>query len=199
MAPEVFFRQYNRMQGWERRALQLARGSVLDIGAGAGCHSLILQQRGLDVVAVESSVSASEVMRLRGVERVIHSRIEDIKGIPFDTILLLMNGIGMCGHEAETLGLLRHCRKLLAKNGQILGDSTDVLYAQMNTLGSFSGSHYYGRAEFVIEYRGVKSKPFKWLYLDPSLLSELADKAGLQAEIVYRGEGFHYLARLTHS
>jgi hypothetical protein len=87
---------------------------------------------------------------------------------------------------------------MLTKGGQIIGDSTDILYSRMDSLSGFPpGNTYYGEVEFRLEYCGVKGTPFRWLYLDPSLLAELSDKAGLHCEIVQRSKDFHYLARLT--
>jgi SAM-dependent methyltransferase len=198
LMPSLFFRNYRHMRAWDRQALRMAKGSVLDAGAGSGGHSLILQGRGMDVTAVERSPASCEVMRLRGVQRVIQENLFDLRGIPFDTILMLMNGLGMAGTEKETLKLFRHLRKMLTKGGQIIGDSTDILYSRMDSLSGFPpGNTYYGEVEFRLEYCGVKGTPFRWLYLDPSLLAELSDKAGLHCEIVQRSKDFHYLARLT--
>jgi len=197
MQPSVFFRNYSHMQGWERRAMQLTRGSVLDVGAGAGCHSLLLQRRGLDVTALDQSPLACDVMHDRGVHRILQENISDVRGISFDTILFMMNGLGMSGTSSQTIKMLSHCRKLLGKKGQILGDSTDILYSRMNSLEAFGQDHYYGEVEFEIEYHGMRAAPFRWLYLDPALLAELADKAGLEVNIEYRDSDFHYLARMT--
>jgi SAM-dependent methyltransferase len=198
LLPSVFFRSYSTMKGWDRLALRIARGSVLDVGAGAGSHSLILQHRDLDVTAIDTSGYACEVMKRRGVRRVMHENIFDVRGIPFDTLLMMMNGLGMAGTEKDTLKLFRHLRKLLAPGGQIVGDSTDILYSRMNPLEAFEpGTTYYGEVEFRLEYLSQKSQPFRWLYLDPALLAELADKAGLLCDVIYRSEDFHYLARMT--
>jgi len=198
MSASVFFRKYAQMQSWDRQALRLSKGSVLDVGAGAGSHSLLLEQRGFDVSALEISPLACEVMKARGAKRVMNEDVLHVKGIPFDTVLLLMNGLGLLGTEQETLKLFRHLKKMLTKGGQILGDSTDILYARMDSLGGFQDKGaYYGQVEFILKYKGKQSLPFNWLYLDPSLLAELSDKAGLRCEIMYRSKDFHYLARLT--
>jgi len=191
-------RSYHQMKGWERQALSFCKGSVLDVGAGTGGHSLTLQKRGLDVTAIEISPSCCEVMRERGIEQVINDSIFNLKGIEYNTILLMMNGLGMCGNESETLRLFKHLKKLLAKGGQIIGDSTDILYARMNAMENFDfNGKFYGEVEFQLGYKNKKGTPFNWLYLDPVLLAELSDKAGLKAEIVRRDKDFHYLARLT--
>jgi SAM-dependent methyltransferase len=198
MLPSLFFRKYQTMRGYERLALKLCKGSVLDVGAAAGCHSLVLQRRGLDVTALEKSPLAAEVARLRGVERVICDDVFHVKGIQFNTILLLMNGLGMGGNEEGTLKLLKHLKKMLAPKGCIYGDSTDILYQTMDVNGVFGQGHeYHGQVKFDLKYRGVKAEPFPWIYLDPALLAELCDKAGLKCQIIHRDPNFHYLAKIT--
>lgn len=50
---EYLFRNYSEMNNIEKKALQLSYGHVLDIGAGAGCHSLYLQnEKNLSVTAL---------------------------------------------------------------------------------------------------------------------------------------------------
>lgn len=197
MRPSLFFRSYQHMKGYERLALRLAKGSVLDVGAAAGCHSLILQRRELDVTAVEISPVAAAIAAQRGVKRVLNESIFDVKGIPFNTILMLMNGLGMGGSEEGTLKLLKHLKKLLAPKGVIIGDSTDILYNTMNFHGAFeAGESYHGKVTFQLVYKKVEAKPFDWIYLDPALLAELCDKTGLSCEIIHRDVDFHYLSRL---
>ncbi len=197
MLASLFFRNYQLMRGYERLALRYAKGSVLDVGAAAGCHSLILQKRKLDVTALEISPLACDVMKQRGVKRILNESIFDLKGSPYNTILLLMNGLGMAGSEEGTLKLLKHLKRLLAPKGYIIGDSTDILYNTMNAVKAFdSKQDYYGKVEFSLKYKGIEADPFKWIYIDPALLAELADKAGLHCDIIHRDANFHYLAKL---
>jgi SAM-dependent methyltransferase len=195
--PKVFLRSYIHLKAWEKKALGLCNGSVLDVGAGAGTHALLLQKRGMDVTALEKSPLMCEVMRDRGVERIINDSILNVKGIEFNTILLFMNGLGMMGSEEETLILFKHLKKLLAKGGQIIGDSTDILYATMNAANATASNQFYGQVEFELTYKKQKGEKFPWLYLDPVLLTELTEKAGLRSEIIHRDPGFHFLARIT--
>ena len=92
----MLFRSYGEMTAMERKALEMARGKTLDVGAGAGCHSLVLQERLADVTAIDISPMAAETMRRRGVRNVMEQDFFDMKG-QFDTILMLMNGIGIVG------------------------------------------------------------------------------------------------------
>ena len=63
----VFFRNAPEFSPIEQAALALCKGEVLDIGAGTGCHSLALQERGLRILAIDISPQAVEIMKQRGV------------------------------------------------------------------------------------------------------------------------------------
>lgn len=94
---ETLFRTYDTMPAIERRAIDMAQGRTLDVGAASGCHSLALQKRGIGVTAIDISPLAVETMRLRGVR---DARLQDfftMEGERYDTILMLMNGIGIAG------------------------------------------------------------------------------------------------------
>ena len=94
----TLFRGVDEMNRMEQTALHHAEGRVLDVGAGAGCHSLPLQERGLHVTAIDISSLSVETMQQRGV---IDARQEDFftfaPDVAFDTILMLMNGTGIVG------------------------------------------------------------------------------------------------------
>src|SRR5689334_10709389 len=72
MPTDVFFRKADELPDLEVLALKLCKGKVLDIGAGAGSHALILQQHKVDVTALEISLTACEIMRKRGVLKVVN-------------------------------------------------------------------------------------------------------------------------------
>src|SRR4030095_10512983 len=95
MEVSYLFRSFKEMPKIEQKALQLAKGKVLDVGCGAGSHSLYLQnERNLNVTSVDISPNAIEACRLRGLNDARTLNIMDLDGEKFDTILLLMNGTG---------------------------------------------------------------------------------------------------------
>ncbi|MFK7811760.1 MAG: class I SAM-dependent methyltransferase [Maribacter sp.] len=195
------FRDFKTMPSLEQKALQLCKGKVLDIGCGAGSHSLYLQKKGLEVVALDASKKAIETCRLRGIENCIHSDIMDYEEDQYDTLVLLMNGIGLAG-ELKNLGrFFSHLKKLLKPNGQILLDSSDLIYMfeEDNDGGRWlpAGQEYYGQVTFTMSYKSKKSKPFSWLYLDQNTLQRAANANLFNCEIVSLGEHFDYLARLS--
>ena len=195
------FREFDQMPKLEQLALKLCSGKILDVGCGAGSHSLYLQDSGFDVTALDRSAGAIESCRLRGVENPVKSSFLDYSGTKFDTILLLMHGIGMAGRINKLNDFLRHLGSLLKAGGQVLLDSSDIIYMFENDEdGAFwvpAEVEYYGEVWFITEYKGVKSEPFPWLYLDFDRLNKVASKNNLTCELVSRGDHFDYLARLT--
>lgn len=192
MPAAVFFRNYEQMPDLEKYALSICRGRVLDAGAGAGSHSLELQKRGLYVVALDISPEAVQIMKERNIEQAITGDIFNFRQGKFDTILLLMNGIGIARDMQEIKHLLKHLKSLLLPGGQILLDSCDVDY--LSEVNIFQ--NYVGEVTYQFEYKGEKSEPFGWLYLDASTLKKVAKVSGWQCQIIYE-EGESYLARLV--
>lgn len=194
------FREYKDMPLIERKALELCKGSVLDIGSGAGSHSLYLQKKGFSVTALDRSPGAIETCRLRGLEQVREMDILSLGQPQFDTLLMLMNGIGIVGKLNRIDMFLAHLKSLLRPNGQILLDSSDIIYMfDKDEDGGYwipEGPDYYGEVSFVMEYKGQKSEPLSWLYIDYNTLQRAAFANGLSCELVYEGTHYDYLAKL---
>jgi 2-polyprenyl-3-methyl-5-hydroxy-6-metoxy-1,4-benzoquinol methylase len=225
MSIDTFFREFPDLPLLESTALGLCRGRVLDIGAGAGCHTLALQDRGFSVCAIDISPDAVEVMRKRGVKEVYCSDIFDFQAEPaepFDTILMMMNGIGLVENSADLDRFLAIVRRLLKCDGQILLDSSDMRGIAMRStannstnsipesdLNSKSDSksdsnakskqqsdRYIGEVKFQMEYNKQIGPPFWWLFIDPDMLIEHTSKTGWSCQVIYREWDGHYLARL---
>lgn len=196
------FRTFAQMPPLEQQALQLARGKVLDVGCGAGVHGLYLQnERGLEVHSIDLSPKAIEVCHLRGLRNAEVQDVWQAKG-QYDTILLLMNGAGMCGRLKQMGAFYTHLKTLLAEGGQILTDSSDLLYMfDQHPDGSYEVPlyfDYYGEVDYIVRYKGQEEAPFPWLYVDYNTLQNVAHAVGLDCELLAEGEHFDYLARLSH-
>lgn len=194
-----FFRPYNSMPKIEQKALELTRGTVLDVGCGSGSHSLYLQNtKQLEVLGVDISRGATQVAALRGVKKVVHRSILDYNEKRFDTILLLMNGLGIAQTFSGVMPLLFHLKSLLQPKGQILVDSSDLIYLfpEEEQLDWRMADLYYGELDYGIRFDG-KEEEFPWLYLDFDHLTTAALQAGLACEKVLDGPNHDYLARLS--
>lgn len=201
LLPNYLFRSFEEMPALEKIALNLCKGSVLDVGAGCGAHSMHLQNSGLDVTAVEISEMCCNLMLERGIEKVINADIYDVKSQTFDTILLLMNGIGIAGTPEGLSKLLSHLKSLLATNGKIILDSSDLIYLYEQEDGSvlfdLNADQYYGVINYKLKFKQIKGKPFNWLFADQVLLADTAEEVGLNTRIIEYGEHYDYLAELS--
>ena len=201
MSVAYLFRSYSEMPKLEQKALQLCKGNVLDVGCGAGSHALYLQnEKKLDVTAVD--ISIIEACNLRAVKNTRHENILTLEHENFDTILLLMNGTGIFGTLKETSKYLLKLKSLLNKDGQILIDSSDIIYMfDQSDDGSYliPAEGYYGELTFTITYKNEIEDTFPWLYLDFNTLQNAANAVGLSCELILEGEHFDYLAKLTLS
>ena len=200
MPVDHLFRTFDDMPHLEQKALNMAYGKVLDIGAGAGCHALALQERDMDVKAIDISPLSCEVMKERGIKDVecVNLFCKQLQG-KYDTLLLLMNGTGIAGKLSQLPALLNRLKELLSEEGQILIDSSDLKYIYENEDGSMDidlNAPYYGEVDYQMQYKNVKGEPFDWLYTDPMLLASISKQCGLNCEIVEEGENYDFLARL---
>jgi len=195
------FRDYKAMPKIEQKALQLCKGKVLDIGCGAGSHSVYLQNKNLEVTALDASKGAIEVCKKRGIKKTICSDVLNFDRQKFDTLLLLMNGIGIVGKLKKLETYLSHLKTLLNPNGQILLDSSDIIYMfDEDDDGGYwipTDKDYYGEVDFQMEYKGEKSSEFPWLYLDYSTLQNAANYNGFKCKMITKGEHYDYLAKLS--
>lgn len=196
------FRTLLQMPDLERQALDECRGRVLDVGAGAGAHTLELQSRGFTVKAVDISPGAVQVMSERGVQQAAQHRLVDPRPateLPYDTILLLMNGLGLAGTLEGLDKFLAHARTLLAPDGQILATSSDIRYLYEDEDGALVinlNGPYYGEVEYRFSYEGRTGEPFPWLFIDAALLADAAEVAGYTAEFLGEDDSEQYLVRL---
>ena len=195
----TLFRSMDDMPALEKEALMAARGRILDVGAGAGCHSLALQAMNKQVVVIDISPLSVATMRERGVLDVREQDFFALDG-QFDTILMLMNGIGIVGTLARFPEFFMQVDRLLAPGGQLLCDSSDICYIFEDEDGliDLTGIEgYYGELTYQMQYKGVKGEPFPWLFVDYETLSEQAQHHGFEAELLARGPHYDYLARIT--
>ena len=193
MPVEVFFREPDDLSELEHYALELCDGKILDVGAGTGVHTLMLQDK-YYTVALDSSKDACKVMSQRGVKNLVHADLMHYKpDRKFDTMLMLMNGTGILGTLQAFKNFLTYAQNLLNENGRIIVDSSDIEYLYEE--GNYP-DYYYGQIEYQFEYKQELGEMFKWLYIDQDSLTRIAAEVGWATHIVFEGEEDEYLAVL---
>jgi hypothetical protein len=200
LPPDYFFRKYSEMPQLEKIALKHCTGRILDVGACAGSHSLYLQKKGIDVTALEISALCCETMTSRGIKKVVCSDLFEFHEGVFDTIILLMNGVGIAGTPEGLRILFLHLKKLLSKTGKILVDSSDLVYLYEQPDGSIlfdlNANQYYGEIDYQLSYKEKIYEPFSWLFADQVMLSDIAELTGFTTRILEYGPHYDYLAEL---
>lgn len=200
MPAALFFRNFDQWSDLEQYAVNLCLGRILDIGAGAGSHSLELQERGFEVYPIDIAPQAVAVMRERGLKNACCADFASYQAEPFDTILMLMNGIGVVGDLARLGAFLERIGGLLKPGGQILADSSDLEYLRQvpdtDVSKVLTPGPGYGRIRYSFGYRGIRGEPFDWLFLDEQTLKDYAGRAGWDCQVLFCEDG-QYLARLV--
>lgn len=194
MPVDIFFRTEEEMPDIELEAMDLCEGRVLDVGGGAGSHALILQNRGFDVVALDISSSAVEIMKSRGVLNAVEADIFTYQNGKFDTLLLLMNGIGITATIEGFKKFLEHAKSLLNEDGQLLFDTSDISY--MYEGAELPADKYYGEVSYQYEYREEKGDWFNWVYIDPQTLKKIAKECGWECHLLFDDGEDQYLAEM---
>jgi SAM-dependent methyltransferase len=195
---EVLFRTYEEMPELEKLALSKCTGKVLDIGAGAGMHAHQLKDNGLDVHCIDISEGAVDFMKKSGL-KAEKINFFDLKNEKFDTLLMLMNGIGIAGTLANLESMLTQAKSLLNPNGKILCDSSDIKYLYEDEEGGMwmdLNTEYYGNFQFQMEYNNEIGSKFDWLYVDFDNLFQAAKNVGLKARKIYDQDD-HFLAEIS--
>ena len=196
MPVEHYFRNSNQFTELEKKALEFCSGKILDIGSAAGSHALALQNEGKDVTTLEISEGCVEVMKARGLKQVV---LEDYRNHrhKYDTLILLMNGIGIAGTLNEIPDFLTTCKKLLNAGGQIILDSSDIKYLYEDSPDIEVPYPYYGDIRYQYEYKDMKGEWFDWVYADGTMLEQIVLDKGLQMEVLEQDEYDQFLARIT--
>lgn len=186
----VFFGAFDKWPPEEQQVFEGVQGRVLDVGCGAGRHSLEAQRRGCEVVAIDISPGAVEVARRRGVIDVRLLPLADVDhtlGV-FDTLLMMCGNFGLFGTEVEARRLLRTLHEITSVEGRIVFDSVDPsddredlsYQARNRSLGRRPG-----QVTIRLAYGDVTTPWFELLNLSPSELEELLDGSGWRlAELV---------------
>ena len=196
-----FFRQFEQMNLLEQKALQLCVSPVLDIGCGVGNHLLYLQERQIKAVGIETSEGCVDIALQRGVQEMYCDLWQNLKEeTSYQTILLMMNGLGLAGCLNELFSFLLKLMQQLDEDGFILADSVDLRYLFEKDVdyGSWFSAHqsYYGDLTYTTSYKDLTTS-FDWLFVGFEILRDICNSIGLKCEKLLELEDYHYLARIS--
>lgn len=193
--PAGYFAEPREWSPWEKQALRLVRGRVLDVGAGAGRIALYLQQRGHEVVAIDNSPLAVEVCKRRGVKdaRVVpFTQVSKKLGV-FDTIVLFGNNFGLFGSPQRGRWMLRRLKKLTSARARIIAvsldpyatkDSVHLAYHRRNR----RRGRMAGQLRIRVRYKGYTTPWFDYLIVSQKEMKKLLTGTGWHIERIFDGK-----------
>ena len=196
MPVEVFFREYEDFFDQEKFAAKLARGKILDVGAGAGAMSRYQEQQGHEVFSIEISELACKTMFELGVKRIVQGDFKNYTDEKFDTIFMMMNGMGIAGTVDNIKPTVDHLAALLAPGGQIIFDSSDIEYLYEDHVLK-PDDRYYGELRYQYVYNEWIGPWFSWLYADQVTVANELLGTSYNFEVIYEDDNDQYVGRIT--
>jgi 2-polyprenyl-3-methyl-5-hydroxy-6-metoxy-1,4-benzoquinol methylase len=128
LGAELYFSDYEDWSAAEKQAMTYVRDKVLDVGCGAGRHSLYLQSQGFEVHGIDNSPGALEVCRRRGLVKTSLLPLTQLNrkvGI-FDTVLMMGNNFGLVGNPTRAKWFLRRLKGMTSPEARIIAVTRDV-------------------------------------------------------------------------
>lgn len=185
----------------EISAMEQCNGHILDVGSAAGRHSLELIRRGFKVTSLDIAPEMEVIMKDRGLSDILIADVMQFSGQRFDTLLMLMNGIGMVETLKGLEQFLNHAHQLIVPGGQIVCDSIDVSVGNDSqhkayTENNLSQGRPAGQQAFTMEYDGGDSTRFDWLHIDFPSLSQICQCTGWEANLIESESDGHYLCKI---
>jgi SAM-dependent methyltransferase len=199
----IFFRSQNELLPGEIESLNQCRGHVLDIGAGSGIHTLILQSRGHTVTSIDIDPNACHIMSQRGIRDVHCVDVMNFQGGPYDTLLMLGHGIGMVENIKGFNHFLDQATSLLRQEGKLIINSVDVSktddpvhlkYHEVN----FHKGRYIGETRIQFEYKGERGPFCGWLHIDPQTLKDQLKLENWIFNVIYEDKSGEYSSYLIY-
>lgn len=201
-APGSYFRDYKEWEPLERLAIRAVKGRVLDIGCGAGRHSLYLQHRGFDVTGMDASPGAVKVSRARGLRKVLLRSLSNVgrfKPAAFDTVLMLGNNFGLFGSFQGARRLLRKIHRITSDDARIIAGSRQprktsnphhLAYQRWNR----KRGRMRGQIRFRVRYEKAVDPWMDYLFVSPGEMKEILDGTGWRIEKLLESSAPHYFA-----
>jgi len=199
----TYFALYEEWPDHHKESIKFVHGRVLDIGCGAGRHTLYLQRQGFEVTAVDNSPKAIELCRLRGVK---DARILPITKIsphiePFDTIIMIGNNFGLFANPQRAKRLLRRFYNLTFSGGTIIAESNDPYQTQNpDHLAYHEFNHQrdrmQGQIRLRVRHRKYKSPWIDYLLVSKEEMKDIVSNTGWQIDRFIDSDTSMYIAIL---
>ena len=196
IGPAAYFAPFRKWPKVERQAMRYVRGRVLDVGSGAGRVVLHLQERGHDVVGIDTSPLAIDVARKRGAKDVRElsvTRVGPELG-RFDTIVMFGNNFGLMGSRRRAPWLLRRFKSITDVGARIVAESVNpyttdnpdhLAFHELNRRRGRMG----GQLRLRVIYGHHRSRWFDYLLASPEEMAELAKGTGWElSRVIDEGE-----------
>ena len=200
--PGAYFREHNQWSPLERRAIKFAQGRILDIGCGAGRHSLYLQDKGLDVTGIDDSPGAVRVCKLRGLKKAVVrpiAEVDQFKPDSFDTILMLGNNFGLLGSAKGAKQILKKLYRITSPEARIIAgtrnpyrtsDPDHLQYHQSN----IRRGRMAGQTKVRVRFGKIIGAWFDYLFVSPEEMEGLLEDSDWQVERFIGSEKENYFA-----
>lgn len=196
----TYFREYKQWSPLERRAIKLAKGRVLDIGCGAGRHSLYLQENGFDVTGIDISPGAIKVCKLRGLKKAMVrpiSWVAKFKPGSFDSVIMFGNNFGLFGSPTKARTILKKLHRITAADARIIAGTlnpyktTDPDHLEYHELNRRRG-RMAGQIRMRVRYRRAVGAWFDYLFVSPEEMEDIFRDAGWRIEKLIAPEEANY-------
>jgi SAM-dependent methyltransferase len=186
----LYFRDYKQWSSLEREVVKLAKGRVLDIGCGAGRHSLYLQEKGFDVTGIDISPGAVKVCKLRGLKKAFTRPITEVdkfKPGTFDTILMLGNNFGLFGSAKAAKSLLQKLYRITSSDARIIAGTRNPYktsnpnHLQYHRLNRKRG-RMPGQIRMRVRFEKTVGAWLDYLFVSPEEMEDVLRETGWQVE-----------------
>jgi SAM-dependent methyltransferase len=185
MNSKAYFTDFNAWSPHEQKAMAYVKGKVLDIGCGAGRHSLYLQKKGCKVLGIDISPLALKVCRLRGLKKAKLASIDDAKFKPdtFGTIIMMGNNFGLFGNFKKAKMLLRRFHRMTSDDALIIASSRDPyktsnpVHLQYHELNRKRG-RMSGQVRIRVRYQKYVGRWFDYLMVSGEEMKEILAGTG---------------------
>ena len=199
--PKIYFSEYKDWPLIAQKAIQFAKGRVLDIGCGAGRHSLYLQRKGFDVLGIDNSPLAIKICKLRGLKKTIVMSLEEVDFKPdsFDTILMMGGNFGLLGSLTKAKRLLKRFHKMTSKDALIIAETRDPYQTDNPAHLEYHKSNkkrgrMSGQTKIRVRFEKTVTEWFDWLMVSEEEMRKLLQGTGWKVSEFIESKNSRYIA-----